>query len=82
MCQTYLGNTTFNGTIHFATLCTIAQQGSANICRDDSGNPLASNGELIGIASWGQCRAGMPDGFTSVSVFVDWIQQVSGVVAV
>lgn len=53
------------------------------VCGFDSGSPLAANGRLIGVTSWAKhCARGVPDGFARISVFVDWIREVSGVVAV
>ena len=41
----------------------------------DSGGPLVQeDGSLIGIVSWGvPCGQGMPDIFTKVSEYKDWI---------
>lgn len=40
----------------------------------DSGGPLAANGSLIGIVSWGiPCGLTYPDVFTRVSSHVSWI---------
>lgn len=48
--------------------------GGHGVCHGDSGGPLAANGYLIGIVSWGMgCAAGFPDVFTRVSAYVDWI---------
>lgn len=68
--------------INNATLCAFSRVGSG-LCHHDSGGPLAANGQLIGVISWGLPYArGVPDGFVRISVFVDWIRQVSGVTAV
>lgn len=44
-------------------------------CRGDSGGPLlTSDGQQLGIVSWGiPCAAGNPDVFTSVSSYRNWI---------
>ncbi|EDV95659.1 brachyurin [Drosophila grimshawi] len=53
-------------------------------CRGDSGGPLileGSNRTLIGVFSHGfdpACRIRMPDIFTRVSYFVDWIEEHTG----
>jgi Trypsin len=46
-------------------------------CGGDSGGPLVNNGELIGIVSYGTaiCASGLPDVYTRVSVFYDWIRE-------
>lgn len=64
------------------TICAFSQRGQG-ACRGDSGSPLATtNGTLIGIVSWiVPCARGVPDGYARISVFVKWIQKVSGVVA-
>lgn len=67
--------------IHDETLCAFAQHGQG-ICFGDIGDPLISNGQIIGIASWGRrCGLGVPDLYARVSAFSNWIQEVSGVVA-
>lgn len=64
------------------TLCAFAQKGQG-ACYADSGGPLTTNGQLIGLTSWGDpCALGVPDAYTRVSVFLNWIRDVSGVKAV
>lgn len=68
---------------HFykGTLCAFADKGRGT-CFADSGSPLTKNGQLIGVVHWGQpCAQGVPDAYLRISVFVDWIQEVSGAVA-
>lgn len=49
-------------------------QSGRGMCHGDSGGPLASNGELIGLVSWGHpCAVGRPDAFVRLSHFYDWI---------
>lgn len=59
------------------TLCAYSGSKGVGICIGDSGGPLFSNNKLIGISSWGvACAKGYPDGFTRISTFVPWIDQV------
>ena len=58
-------------------------KGGLGTCKGDSGGPLqcqSSDGKWfqVGITSWGQpcAHAGVPDVFTRVSYFRDWIQNV------
>ncbi|KAK4873577.1 hypothetical protein RN001_012937 [Aquatica leii] len=45
-------------------------------CRGDSGGPLVANGKQIGILSWLRyCGTGVPDVFTRVSSYIDWIDK-------
>ncbi|XP_065162218.1 transmembrane protease serine 9-like [Atheta coriaria] len=57
-------------------VCTFTQKGEG-ACHGDSGGPLVdSNGEQIGIVSWGTpCAQGYPDVFTRVYSFLDWIEE-------
>lgn len=62
------------------TLCAFAREGQST-CFSDSGGPLTTNGQLIGMVSWGiPCALGFPDGYLRVSAFLNWIREVSGVV--
>ncbi|MGW2874354.1 MULTISPECIES: serine protease [unclassified Kitasatospora] len=74
-CRAKYGST---GQFIFASsLCA----GGANVtCQGDGGDPLTSNGTLVGIASWGApCgQSGYPDVFTRVGSYVDWIRANSG----
>lgn len=64
------------------TLCTHGKKGKG-VCFFDSGGPLAAGGQLVGLVSWSRaCARGVPDAFVRISVFVDWIEGVSDVVAV
>ncbi|XP_063982737.1 serine protease 48-like [Diachasmimorpha longicaudata] len=54
-------------------ICTFTQSGEG-VCNGDSGGPLAADGVLIGIVSYGiPCGMGHPDVFTRVYHFKDWI---------
>lgn len=64
------------------TLCAFAQYGKGT-CFGDSGGPLAADGRLIGLVAWvNPCAGGLPDGYTRVAVFLNWIREVSGITAV
>ncbi|XP_077284794.1 chymotrypsin-2-like [Arctopsyche grandis] len=54
--------------------CTIVPAGKG-VCKGDSGGPLASNGEIHGIVSFGAaCALGYPDVYTRVYSYKQWIQ--------
>ncbi|KAH8380780.1 hypothetical protein KR200_010407, partial [Drosophila serrata] len=53
-----------------------------SICSGDSGGPLALDGTLIGVTSFGAedgCEIGFPAGFTRVTSYLDWIKTNSGI---
>ncbi|XP_017048611.1 serine protease 1-like [Drosophila ficusphila] len=55
-----------------------------SICSGDSGGPLALDGILIGVTSFGSidgCEVGAPAGFSRVTSYLDWIKENSGVSA-
>ncbi|KAK5640445.1 hypothetical protein RI129_011256 [Pyrocoelia pectoralis] len=56
-------------------ICTFTQYGQG-ACNGDSGGPLAANGRLIGVVSYGvpPCAVGFPDVFTRVFSYVQWIE--------
>jgi len=60
-------------------VCTLTQSGEG-ACHGDSGGPLVdTNGNQIGIVSWGTpCARGYPDVFTRVYSFLDWIKANRG----
>lgn len=68
--------------IYNGTLCALPQE-KQGICQGDAGGPLVSNGQLIGVTSWAfTCAHQGAEGFTRISSFLNWIRDVSGVVAV
>lgn len=58
-------------------LCTTNSMGKG-VCYGDSGGPLSSlENQLIGIVSWGKgCAIGIPDVYTNVYSYTNWIQTV------
>ncbi|PSN32218.1 Chymotrypsin-2 [Blattella germanica] len=64
-----------SGTIYSTSICASAGAGKG-VCNGDSGGPLSVNGKIVGIVSWGRpCATGVPDVYTRVSEYVDWIKQ-------
>lgn len=59
--------------VHDHSICTFTRAGQGT-CMGDSGGPLISGGQVIGIVSWGvPCAQGRPDAFTRVFSFRSWI---------
>lgn len=56
-------------------LCAGMVDGGKDACQGDSGGPLVSNGQLVGIVSWGNgCgRADFPGVYTNVAAVRNWI---------
>lgn len=58
-----------------SVVCTLTKVGEG-VCIGDSGSALVAAGRQIGIVSWSApCAIGVPDVYTRVSSFYDWIQQ-------
>lgn len=75
-------HTDYEHLFYEGTLCAFAQE-EQGVCEKDFGGPLTANGQLIGLAQWTiRCAYGLPDGYLRISVFLDWIREVSGAVAV
>lgn len=63
--------------IHESSICTFTKV-EQGICVGDSGGPLISGGEQIGVVSWGvPCAQGIPDVYARVSSYRDWILENS-----
>lgn len=59
----------------FETICAFSGSIRQGVCRGDSGGPLVFENKLVGITSWAfGCGQGAPDGFTRVSLYVDWVK--------
>lgn len=61
------------------TFCSFIQVGQGS-CFGDAGGALVSNGVAIGIAAFGSVGsvcAAMPDCYTKLSVFNNWIVEVT-----
>ncbi|XP_016985295.1 trypsin alpha-3 [Drosophila rhopaloa] len=64
-------------TITNEMLCAGYLEGGKDTCNGDSGGPLAVDGVLVGIVSWGVgCgREGFPGVYTSVNSHTAWIEE-------
>ncbi|MFF3556188.1 serine protease [Streptomyces tsukubensis] len=70
-CQTrWLGQN-----INAGHLCTLDRTPLVSACEGDSGGPLAQNGRVIGIISWGHsiCSGRYPSVYTNVAAHRTWI---------
>ncbi|KAM7356939.1 brachyurin-like [Cochliomyia hominivorax] len=80
-CKTY-----YLGMITDKMIC-ISTKGNKSTCNGDSGGPLVYNegkvNYVIGATSFGialGCEKGWPGVFTRITSYLDWIEEVSGVV--
>lgn len=65
------------GLVKDEMVCAYSGRFGEGVCLGDSGGPLMVDNKLIGISSWAKiCAIGYPDGFTRVSPYVKWIEQV------
>ncbi|MER8035167.1 serine protease [Streptomyces hydrogenans] len=62
-------------------LCTYDKGSGISACTGDSGGPLAQNGRLLGIISWGvaSCSGTYPTVYTNVSAYRAWITTKTGI---
>ncbi|XP_014369518.2 chymotrypsin-2 [Papilio machaon] len=59
--------------VYDTQICSLTKKGEG-ACHGDSGGPLVSDGEVVGIVSWGMpCARGYPDVYTRVYSFKNWI---------
>ncbi|XP_060534509.1 transmembrane protease serine 9-like [Cylas formicarius] len=62
-----------------SNVCTGSYVGFQSACGGDSGGPLAKDGRIVGVVSWGisPCGAGEtnPTVYAKVSNYVDWIDR-------
>ncbi|XP_067003041.2 trypsin-1-like isoform X2 [Anabrus simplex] len=73
-------NSDYIGVITDRMLCAGYTNGGKDACQRDSGGPLAANGKLIGVVSWGSCaRSNVSGVYTRVASLRDWITSNSGV---
>ncbi|XP_051155582.1 trypsin-like [Leptopilina boulardi] len=70
-CQKYMGNQ-----LYYEQICGIYSRGQGT-CNGDSGGPLVSNGQVVGVVSWGSelCGVGNPDIYTNVYSYINFIRQ-------
>lgn len=65
------------GLVKDEMVCAYSGIFGKGVCLGDSGGPLFLDNKIIGISSWAKvCALGYPDGFTRVSPYVKWIEQV------
>ncbi|KAL2718151.1 chymotrypsin-2-like [Vespula squamosa] len=70
-CQSYFDTIK----IFSSQICTLVNR-NIGTCSGDSGSPLAYNNHVIGVVSGGiPCAQGMPDIFTNVYSFLDFIKE-------
>ncbi|XP_068083831.1 trypsin-3 [Anabrus simplex] len=71
----------YDGKITDSMICAGYLDGGKDSCQDDSGGPLAVEGILVGVVSWGNgCgRPLNPGVYARVSAVRDWISSKSGI---
>lgn len=76
-----LGNcqkSTFGGNVENNHICAFAKL-SVGACDGDSGGPLVWDNKAVGIASFVRpCARGVPDIFSSIPYYYDWIMEKTG----
>lgn len=73
-------NFVYRGRVSDTMLCAGYWKGGRDACQMDSGGPLAIDGKLVGIVSWGnECALpGFPGVYTRVTSFRTWITFITG----
>lgn len=75
-------NLGYGKSIHRAVISAVPENRIGKIGRTVSGGPLIANDMLVGVASWVPSvinAAGKPELFTGVSIYSNWIQNVTGI---
>ncbi|MGV9314557.1 serine protease [Streptomyces sp. NPDC003691] len=67
--------------INAGHLCTLDRTPPVSACEGDSGGPLAQNGRVLGIVSWGHtiCSGRYPSVYTNVAAHRTWITGKTGI---
>lgn len=73
----------FYGKRPTSQICIGTKETHKSTCNGDSGGPLVIEGTdtLIGVTSYGSsygCEQGYPAGFSRVTSYLDWIEEISG----
>lgn len=76
-CETAHEHSGGSPAIKQTNICAVSAE-DTGACMGDSGSPLVSaDREIIGLVSWGvPCAKNLPDVFTRVSMFRDWVIEV------
>lgn len=65
------------GLVKEEMICAYSGIFGKGVCQGDSGGPLILDNKIIAVNSWAKaCGIGYPDGFTRVSPYIKWIEQV------
>ena len=69
-----------NAVLPEGQICAAYPEGGHDACQMDSGGPLAIDGRLAGVVSWGiGCGVkGNPGVYTEVAHYADWINEIFG----
>lgn len=69
----------FSGNVENNHICAFAKLG-VGACDGDSGGPLVWNNTAVGVASFVRpCARGVPDIFSSIPYYYDWIMEETGI---
>lgn len=77
-CLSRLVSIVSNPPVHKTVLCANSGNSASGVSDGDSGGPLVlENMKLVGVTSWAfDSGSKYPDGFTRISSFTDWIDEV------